>query len=337
MEENRQFHLCVCSVCRPGGTERWALSSTSHTRQRRRPGPPGPPSASPSWWWSPAEPQPERWVFEELKALHLFPSLLDKPLLCQQLLKHILNHWSKTAKRKRKDAATLWHILYAKLCSFCFPRRLTSSNGWNSEILRCPNEEKNHMLIYAAADLQHCTALKCAVHPADWLCLCFAPYREDSLWVAFGPHVGVMDLLQDHPGLVVFPVLEREDLPTSEFATQGLTSRWRNSYTPLIITINNKKGTFFFTRSCSFFAVVKFQGLDKDAWMKLFRHLCFSVDTFCFFYFTFVQFLRSTFLRDMNATKKKWRRSNLQISALSSDHFIAMSFSRSAFKKKEKV
>lgn len=33
-------------------------------------------------------------------------------------------------------------------------------------------------------------------------------YREDPLWVALGPHVGVVDLLQDHPRLIVFPVLE---------------------------------------------------------------------------------------------------------------------------------
>lgn len=32
-------------------------------------------------------------------------------------------------------------------------------------------------------------------------------YREDPLWVALGPHVGVMNLFQDHPGFVVFPVL----------------------------------------------------------------------------------------------------------------------------------
>lgn len=35
-------------------------------------------------------------------------------------------------------------------------------------------------------------------------------YREDSLWVALGPHVGVMDLLQNHPCLIMFPVLKRQ-------------------------------------------------------------------------------------------------------------------------------
>lgn len=32
-------------------------------------------------------------------------------------------------------------------------------------------------------------------------------YREDPLWVALGPHVGVMNLFQDHPSFVMFPVL----------------------------------------------------------------------------------------------------------------------------------
>lgn len=36
-------------------------------------------------------------------------------------------------------------------------------------------------------------------------------YREDPLWVALGPHVGVMDLFENHPGLVVFPILEGQN------------------------------------------------------------------------------------------------------------------------------
>lgn len=35
-------------------------------------------------------------------------------------------------------------------------------------------------------------------------------YREDPLWVALGPHVGVVDLLKDHPRLVMFPILEEK-------------------------------------------------------------------------------------------------------------------------------
>lgn len=35
-----------------------------------------------------------------------------------------------------------------------------------------------------------------------------ATHREHPLWVALGPHVGVVDLLQNHPRLVVFPILE---------------------------------------------------------------------------------------------------------------------------------
>ena len=34
-------------------------------------------------------------------------------------------------------------------------------------------------------------------------------YREDPLWVSLGPHVGVMNLLQDHPSLVMFTVLPK--------------------------------------------------------------------------------------------------------------------------------
>lgn len=33
-------------------------------------------------------------------------------------------------------------------------------------------------------------------------------HRKDPLWVTFCPHVGIMDLFEDHPGLVVFPILE---------------------------------------------------------------------------------------------------------------------------------
>ena len=36
-------------------------------------------------------------------------------------------------------------------------------------------------------------------------------YGEDPLWVALGPHVGVMNLLQDHPRLVVFTVLAKDN------------------------------------------------------------------------------------------------------------------------------
>lgn len=32
-------------------------------------------------------------------------------------------------------------------------------------------------------------------------------YRKDPLWVPFCPHVGVMDLFEDHPGLIVFTIL----------------------------------------------------------------------------------------------------------------------------------
>lgn len=35
-------------------------------------------------------------------------------------------------------------------------------------------------------------------------------YGEDPLWVALGPHVGVVDLLENHPRLVVFPVLQEK-------------------------------------------------------------------------------------------------------------------------------
>lgn len=35
-------------------------------------------------------------------------------------------------------------------------------------------------------------------------------YGEDPLWVALGPHVGVMDLFENHPRLVVFPILEEK-------------------------------------------------------------------------------------------------------------------------------
>lgn len=35
-------------------------------------------------------------------------------------------------------------------------------------------------------------------------------YREDPLGVTLGPHVGVVNLLQDHPRLVVLPVLGEE-------------------------------------------------------------------------------------------------------------------------------
>lgn len=35
-----------------------------------------------------------------------------------------------------------------------------------------------------------------------------ATHREHPLWVALGPHVGVVDLLQNHPRLIVFPILE---------------------------------------------------------------------------------------------------------------------------------
>lgn len=38
-------------------------------------------------------------------------------------------------------------------------------------------------------------------------------YGEDSLRMALGAHVSVMDLLQHHPGLVVLPILE----PQTEF------------------------------------------------------------------------------------------------------------------------
>lgn len=33
-------------------------------------------------------------------------------------------------------------------------------------------------------------------------------YREDSLRMPLGAHVGVMDLLQYHPGLIMLPILE---------------------------------------------------------------------------------------------------------------------------------
>lgn len=33
-------------------------------------------------------------------------------------------------------------------------------------------------------------------------------HRKDPLWVTFCPHVGVMDLFEDHPCLIVFPILE---------------------------------------------------------------------------------------------------------------------------------
>lgn len=36
-------------------------------------------------------------------------------------------------------------------------------------------------------------------------------YGEDSLWVALSSHVGVVDLLQDHPRLVMFPILEEKN------------------------------------------------------------------------------------------------------------------------------
>lgn len=102
------------------------------------------------------------------------------------------------------------------------------------------------MLIYAAAGLQRRTDLyhaSCRLRACACACV-VRPYREDPLWVALGPHVGVMDLLQDHPGLVVLPVLEGEDLPTSELALQGLTSRWRDSHITHVITFIITFNTF---------------------------------------------------------------------------------------------
>lgn len=42
-------------------------------------------------------------------------------------------------------------------------------------------------------------------------------YREDSLRMALGSHVGVMNLLQHHPGLIMLPVLE----PQTQFPYLG--------------------------------------------------------------------------------------------------------------------
>ena len=33
-------------------------------------------------------------------------------------------------------------------------------------------------------------------------------HREDSLRVALGPHVGIMDLLEDHPAFIMLPILQ---------------------------------------------------------------------------------------------------------------------------------
>lgn len=51
----------------------------------------------------------------------------------------------------------------------------------------------------------HCVKTHCR-HTKDSV-----TYREDPLWVALGPHVGVMDLLQNHPRLVMLSVLEERN------------------------------------------------------------------------------------------------------------------------------
>lgn len=72
---------------------------------------------------------------------------------------------------------------------------------------------------HGAQNLLHCVILQTDTHA---LCedifskirfnkILGVTYREDPLWVAFGPHVGVMDLLQDHPRLVMFPILDEKN------------------------------------------------------------------------------------------------------------------------------
>lgn len=71
---------------------------------------------------------------------------------------------------------------------------------------------------HRAQNLLHCISLQ-----TDTQALCedevtvrflSVTYREDPLWVALGPHVGVVNLLQDHPCLVVFPILEKRNKKT---------------------------------------------------------------------------------------------------------------------------
>lgn len=50
-------------------------------------------------------------------------------------------------------------------------------------------------------------------------------YREDSLRMPLGSHVGVMDLLQYHPGLIMLPILEPQKQsphPGQPFPDPGL-------------------------------------------------------------------------------------------------------------------
>lgn len=38
-------------------------------------------------------------------------------------------------------------------------------------------------------------------------------YREDSLRMPLGSHVGIMNLLQHHPGFIMLPILEPQTKP----------------------------------------------------------------------------------------------------------------------------
>lgn len=68
------------------------------------------------------------------------------------------------------------------------------------------------MLIYAAQSSTCCSAV-CRHRRFVWGVKA-AAYREDPLGVTLGPHVGVVDLLQDHPRLVVLPILPRKTRTT---------------------------------------------------------------------------------------------------------------------------
>lgn len=50
-------------------------------------------------------------------------------------------------------------------------------------------------------------------------------YREDSLRMPLGSHVGVMDLLQYHPGLIMLPILEPQKQSPHLRVSPSLTHR----------------------------------------------------------------------------------------------------------------